>query len=101
MGALARHLEVSVVYVSDVERCNRAPMTPPRIIKTAELLGIDPGPLLKAAYETRGVFEVKADEVPSAGREFLAALGRGDTLSDETWAEILALANKAKTTGEK
>ena len=49
LGDLARLLDVSTVYVSDVERGNRKPFTRVRILKIADFLGKDPNELLKAA----------------------------------------------------
>ena len=58
LGQVARVLGVSVVYLSDVERGNRKPMTEDRIIKTAEFLEIaDASELLKAAIRERGFIE--------------------------------------------
>ena len=57
LGDVARLLDVSSVYISDVERGNRKPFARERILKIAEFLGIDPNPLLSAADHERGVIE--------------------------------------------
>jgi len=57
LGDVARLLGVSTVYVSDVERGNRKPFARERTVQIARFLGKDPGPLLAAADQERGVIE--------------------------------------------
>jgi len=57
LGDVARLLSVSTVYVSDVERGNRKPFAHERIVRIARFLEKDPGPLLAAADQERGVIE--------------------------------------------
>lgn len=57
LGDVARLLDVSPVYVSDVERGNRKPFARERILKIARFLDKDPSPLLEAAVRERGVIE--------------------------------------------
>jgi transcriptional regulator with XRE-family HTH domain len=57
LGDIARLLDVSTVYVSDVERGNRKPFARGRILKIADYLGKDPNPLLAAADNEKGVIE--------------------------------------------
>lgn len=57
IGDLARFLEVSVAYVSDVERGNRNPFSTERILKIANFLGQDPTALMEAAGLERGLIE--------------------------------------------
>jgi transcriptional regulator with XRE-family HTH domain len=57
LGDIARLLDVSTVYVSDVERGNRRPFARPRILKIADYLKKDPDPLLAAADNEKGVIE--------------------------------------------
>lgn len=57
LGDIAKLLEVSVVYVSDVERSNRRPFSNERILKVAKFLKVDPEPLIAAADRERGVIE--------------------------------------------
>lgn len=59
MGQVARHLGVSVPYVSDVELGKRAPFTNEKIISAGLLFKINPLQLLKAAGESRGFFEIR------------------------------------------
>ena len=57
LGDVAKLLNVSAVYVSDVERGNRRPFNNERILKIARLLEADPAPLIAAAHVERGVIE--------------------------------------------
>jgi transcriptional regulator with XRE-family HTH domain len=87
---LARGLDVSVVFISDVERGNRAPFTSEKILKVAELLDVDPEPLLQAAAETRGAFELDATQVSGKARQVGAALMRGWTELNEKDLDMIA-----------
>jgi len=80
---LANRLDVSIVFISDVERGNRAPLSPEKILKVSDLLGIDPEPLLQAAAENRGRFELDATQVSGKARQVGAALMRGWTELNE------------------
>ncbi|MCA9538730.1 MAG: helix-turn-helix transcriptional regulator [Myxococcales bacterium] len=77
MGALARHLGVSVPYISDVERSLRAPLTTDKIRAAAEYLGSDPEPLFALAAAERGAFELAARPGDPLRSEVGAALMRG------------------------
>jgi transcriptional regulator with XRE-family HTH domain len=57
LGDIARLLDVSAVYISDVERGNRKPFARERILRIAEYLSKDPEPLLTAADNEKGVIE--------------------------------------------
>jgi transcriptional regulator with XRE-family HTH domain len=82
MGETARELNVSVSYVSDVERAARAPLVKEKILVAARFFGVDPDLLLRAAAESRGTFELDANVNPKA-QEVGAALTRKWTdLSD-------------------
>lgn len=85
MGQLARHLEVSVTFISDVERGTRAPLTKSKILNAAQFLHIDPDPLLAAAAEYHGAIELALTEhTTRKAREVGAALMRGwEELSEE------------------
>ncbi len=87
MGKLARHLTVSVPYLSDVERGRRTPLTPERITKAAEVLGANPNELLAAAAESRGAFELDATKVSDRARRVGATLMRGWPDLDEEQLE--------------
>jgi len=81
MGALARHLCVSVTFVSDVERNTRAPFTRDKIDEAAAFLSADPTALHEAAAESRGLFQLDASEVSKKKLEVGTALAR-------SWAEL-------------
>ena len=57
LGNLAEVLGISVVYLSDVERGNRKPLSNERIFKIAEFLKTDASPLIEAADWDRGFIE--------------------------------------------
>ena len=89
MGDLARHLQVTVPYISDVERGHRAPLTDDRIRDIASFLNVDPGPLFKAAAQHRGVFQLGVLEGRPKSLEVGAALMRRWTeLSEEELDQI-------------
>jgi transcriptional regulator with XRE-family HTH domain len=99
MGQLARHLGVSVPYISDVEHDNRAPLTRERILAAAEFLGVDPKQLLVAAAAGRGAFELDANVGGRKQKEVGAALMRSwPELSDD---ELSAIARVLGKRGEK
>jgi transcriptional regulator with XRE-family HTH domain len=89
MGDLARHLVVSVPYISDVERGYRPPLTEERIRDVAQLLSTDPKPLLEAAAECRSQFRLDATAVSSMARQVGAALERRwEDLSEDELRKI-------------
>lgn len=95
MGDLARYLGISVPYLSDVERGNRAPLTSERTIAAARFLEVDCFPLLVAAAECRGAFELSVDKGRPKATEVGAALMRGwAELSDEDLELIHNIMNK-------
>lgn len=98
MGDLARFLGVSVPYISDVEHGNRSPLTNERILRAAEFLGIDdPRPLLLAAGQDRGSFDLDAATVSPKAREVGATLMRSwSDLSEEQLDEIARVLNGAE-----
>jgi transcriptional regulator with XRE-family HTH domain len=57
LSDLAKLLGVSIVYVSDVERGNRRPLSNERILKAARFLHADAAPLIAAADRERGFIE--------------------------------------------
>jgi transcriptional regulator with XRE-family HTH domain len=76
MGKVARYLGMKVSHLSDVEFSRRAPLSAERIRKVAELLQVDAQPLLLAAAEEKGVFELDTQNVSARKRAFVAALAR-------------------------
>lgn len=87
LSDVAGVLDVSVVYVSDVERSNRRPFTNDRIIKLAKFLKADAAPLIAAADQERGVIEydiakarpLEADVVGG----LVSGLARGGVTDDQ------------------
>lgn len=89
---VAAHLGFSLVYLSDVERGERLPFAPSKIIAAAQFLGIDPDPLLAAAIVTRGVAKLDAMHVTDKHRVVGAALARAWTsLTPEQLSAIAAV----------
>jgi transcriptional regulator with XRE-family HTH domain len=60
MGELARHMGLTVTFISDVERGRRAPFTPDKILTAARFLGVRAEPLLLAAATERKTIELNA-----------------------------------------
>jgi transcriptional regulator with XRE-family HTH domain len=87
LSDVAGLLEVSVVYVSDVERGNRRPFNTDRITKVAKFLKTDAAPLIAAADQERGVIEyditkarpLEADVVGG----LVSGLARGGVTDDQ------------------
>ena len=87
LGDIARLLDVSVVYVSDVERGNRRPFNNERILKVAKLLKADPVPLIAAANVEKGVIEYDISKAkPLEARvvgDLVSGLARGGVTEDQ------------------
>lgn len=95
MGELARHLKVSVTYVSDVELGRRAPLTREKILSAAEFLGASPDRLLAAAAESKGVFELDANGLTPKKSQLGAALARGwNDLSSDAVDQIAKIVGR-------
>ena len=87
LGDVARLLEVSVVYVSDVERGNRRPFSNERILRVARFLKTDPAPLITAADFEKGVIEYDISKAkPLEARvvgDLVSGLARGGVTEDQ------------------
>ena len=87
LGDVARLLDVSVVYVSDVERGNRRPFRNDRILKVARFLKADPAPLIAAADVEKGVIEYDISKAkPLEARvvgDLVSGLARGGVTEDQ------------------
>ena len=87
LGDVAKLLDVSVVYISDVERGNRRPFSNERIIKIAKFFKADPAPLIAAADVERGVIEyeiTKAKPLEAAVvGDLVSGLARGGVTDDQ------------------
>ena len=103
LGDVARLLGVSIVFLSDVERGNRAPLNADRILKAAAFLGQDSMPLLEAADRERGFIEydirkarpLEADVVGG----LVAGLQRGG-ITDEQLHNIQRILNREEDVDE-
>lgn len=58
---LAYHLNVSITYISDIERQRRPPPTRARILAIASVLKIEPEHLFIAAALTTGISKLESD----------------------------------------
>ena len=93
MGEVARHLGLTVPFISDVERGNRGPLPPEKIRLVAAFLGIDSTELLRAAAESRGVVQLAA--TTTSRLEAGAALMRGwENLSEEDLRDLTNYMNE-------
>jgi len=90
LGQLARYLDVSVVYMSDVERSRRAPLSNLKILTVCEFLGVDASELLTAAIEDKQKFDLDIADYPPVAIELFSGLARGRR-RDETYRKLLAL----------
>lgn len=90
IGEVARHLQVSTVYVSDVERGVRAPLTSERIRTVAPFLGASPGELLVTASVQKRVFEFDVSDATPMELRALSGMARGG-VSEQQWEEILGI----------
>lgn len=87
LGDVARELNISVVYVSDVERGNRRPFNTERILTIARLLEADPAPLIAAADADKGVIEYDISKAkPLEARvvgDLVSGLARGGVTDEQ------------------
>jgi transcriptional regulator with XRE-family HTH domain len=87
LGDVAKLLDVSVVYVSDVERGNRRPFGNERILKVAKFLKTDAAPIIAAADVERGVIEYDISKAkPLAAAVvggLVSGLARGGVTDDQ------------------
>ena len=90
---VADRLDVSVVYVSEVERGKRPPFTRDRLAALAELVKIPEETLFAAAAFERKSVDFNPNECSPKQLEALTALARGG-LSDEKLDRILELIRK-------
>lgn len=90
MGEVARYLGVSVTYISDVERSNRAPFTDERIYSAAEFMGFDPEPLRDLAAAYHGAYElpINKDTSPQAHQVGASLMRNWTALSEEELDKI-------------
>lgn len=99
MGDVARHLGISVTYLSDVERGERPALSPERIRDACGFMQCSDGDvtrLLSSAAAGAGAFKLPMP-ASLAGREAGAALMRGfDHLDDDAYRAIVDIMEKGK-----
>lgn len=83
LGDVARALDVTVAYVSDVELGRRNPLAREQTLIVAELFEIDATELLRAAVATRRRLELDLSKTGAAGVEHAATLAREWPTFDE------------------
>ena len=96
IGEVARHLGVSTVYVSDVERGVRAPLTSERTRQVAQFLDVKPGELLVTAALQKKVFEFDVSGATPTELRALSGMARGG-ITERQWEEILEILGEEKT----
>ena len=99
MGAVARHIDVSVTYLSDVERDTRPPLSPERIRRAAECMGSDENTLTALLRAAQAAAQAIKRPLPNSarGREAGAALQRGwASFDDETFERIMGVIDEGK-----
>lgn len=89
MGEVARRLGVTVPFLSDVERGNRGPLAPAKLLVVCALLGVDPTELLELAARSRGTFELDAT-TPERARAGAVLLRSWEHLSNDALEELAA-----------
>lgn len=98
MADVAKAMNASVVYVSDIERGRRNPPVGEKLHQMAYILEIDPKEVEEWARKERLKVELdlgaRTDQVSRAA---LMLARRWDTLSDEEAGEIINILNKGET----
>jgi transcriptional regulator with XRE-family HTH domain len=103
LGELARYLEVSLSYLSDVERSTRPPLSNERIRQAAMFFpctDAEQSELLEAAADYQGAISLV---MPGSlkGREAGAALLRSwNNLDDDLYEEIVNVIARRKANGQ-
>ena len=98
LGDLARHLDLSVVYVSDIERDRRSPLGLSKILQASKFLNASPDPLLRAAAQSKGTFDLDVRDYPPVALELLSGLAKGRQ-RDEIYQQMLEILNKEDLDG--
>lgn len=105
LSQLATKLELSVVYLSDIERGKRQPFTWDRIATAAHELGAtreECNQLMALAVETRGQYELDAHHASTSKQELGAALQRNwNELPEETVGKLQAILLAAEKAHKK
>jgi transcriptional regulator with XRE-family HTH domain len=87
---VANALNISVVYVSEVERGKRPPFTNERLPVLADVLEIDLNELTKSAFLGRKMIELDPATTTDQTMDAMVALARGG-LSDNQLKSILEI----------
>jgi transcriptional regulator with XRE-family HTH domain len=103
LGEVAHDLEISLPYLSDVERTTRPPLSLERIAQAAVLFRsteAEYSDMLRAAADHQGAFNLPMPNSPK-GREAGAALMRSwNNLDDDLYEEIVNMIARRKANGQ-
>ena len=88
MGAVARELNLSIPYISDIERGSRPPPRAEILKKAARALGQDPFDVVIAAAQSRGGYELSSTPTPKHQEVGASLLRSWEDLSPEKLEEI-------------
>ena len=99
LGELARHLDISVVYLSDIERGRRGALNPTKLLEACKFLEASPEPLLRAAAQLKGTFDLDVRDYPPVALELLSGLAKGRH-RDEVYQKMLDILNEDKTSDD-
>jgi transcriptional regulator with XRE-family HTH domain len=91
----AELLDVSTVYVSEVELSKRPPFNLGRIRKLASLYQVSDQPLMSAAISERGFFEIQSSSASPIQLRALSGMARGE-LTDEQWEQISQIVERGR-----
>jgi transcriptional regulator with XRE-family HTH domain len=95
MGQLARHLEFTTAYISDIEHDKRGPLSPSLTDKAALFIGTDPEPLHKLSARQRGGFVLSTGGRSQKAIEAGTALARSwEDFDDDVFDELIELLTK-------
>jgi transcriptional regulator with XRE-family HTH domain len=100
LSDLAGLLDVSIVYVSDVERGNRNPLSNDRILKAARFLHTNPEPLMRAAARERGVIEYEISKARPLEADVVGGLVSGLARGGVTDEQLREIQHILKVDGE-
>jgi transcriptional regulator with XRE-family HTH domain len=96
---LAEVIDVSIVFISDVERDRRNPPPSDRIARLLDFLGATErlDEMLMLAAVSRNTVEISIENKPEATIKAIASLARrADDIPESMWNEILKLVSKGK-----
>ncbi len=97
LSQLAKHMEMSVSYISDVELERRQPFNSENIIKAAAFFNVDPQILEQAACVSRETFPISTSNRPATSIELVAAFARGfPNLTEEQCGKIMEILNQSQ-----